>query len=245
VEREVAGVNLRRGAGRVSRPLVLAAALLSMLAFAPGARAAFPGPNGKIAYFSGGDIYTANPDGTEATNITNSWGVYDSGPTWSADGNRIAFLSNRGECGSSSCGANPPSIWVMNADGTDPVRVYRYAGYTALSWSPDGKRIAFSSVVSSYTQIFEVDVDGTGLTQVTNGGSQNADPAWSPDGATIAFSHDGALWKMKDDLRPEPKLVSRRHEARVRRQRVPHGRDRHLHGRQQRCGAHERDEHLR
>jgi TolB protein len=62
------------------------------------ARAAFPGRDGKIAYVGqvGGnfDIYAMNPDGSGQVDLTNNPGL-DGQPAWSADGQQIAFVSER------------------------------------------------------------------------------------------------------------------------------------------------------
>ena len=41
-----------------------------------------------------------------------------------------------------------------------------------------------------YLQLFRVNVDGTGLTQLTNDPSNHLDPVWSPDGSRISFGSD-------------------------------------------------------
>ena len=60
------------------------------------------------------------------------------------------------------------------------------------SWSPDGKRIAYTSRPSSgVLQIYVMNADGTGQTDLTNGATASDwGPAWSPDGTKIAFTSD-------------------------------------------------------
>ncbi|MDP2778002.1 MAG: hypothetical protein Q8O48_10205, partial [Anaerolineales bacterium] len=55
------------------------------------------------------------------------------------------------------------------------------------SWSPDGTRLAFYAGPFGDHNIYIINVDGTGLVQLTNGGD-NLGPSWSPDGNWIAFA---------------------------------------------------------
>jgi Tol biopolymer transport system component len=55
------------------------------------------------------------------------------------------------------------------------------------SWSPNEKRIAFSSDRSGNPNIWVIDVESKVLTQETNGPGENTDPCWSPDGRQIAY----------------------------------------------------------
>ena len=54
-------------------------------------------------------------------------------------------------------------------------------------WSPDGKKIVFSSDREGNLHIFTMDPDGSGAKRLTTEGSFNANPAWSPDGKQIVF----------------------------------------------------------
>src|SRR5918992_951085 len=105
----------------------------------------FPGPNGQIAFVSlrdGNDeIYVMTADGSDQTNLSNN-DADDFNPSWSPDGEKIAFSSFRDETEES----DNEEIYVMNADGsgqtrlTDDPALDRFA-----SWSPDGEKIAFTS----------------------------------------------------------------------------------------------------
>ena len=63
---------------------------------------------------------------------------------------------------------------------------------TSPSFSPDGSQVAFTAALGDGSlglyAIFVVDVDGTGLVQVTSGSYGELDPAWHPEGEEIFFS---------------------------------------------------------
>jgi TolB protein len=61
----------------------------------------------------------------------------------------------------------------------------------APSWSPDGGRLAFYRNLGSFSdpdvEIFVMNADGSGQSQVTSSNGQSFYPDWSPDGAQIVF----------------------------------------------------------
>ena len=86
----------------------------------------------------------------------------------------------------------------MNADGTSRTRLTENDVWDGSpSWSPDGSRIAFqhSEYLSSrdgnsqiyVSQIYVMNADGTGQTNLTNTDTHDIAPSWSPDGSRIAF----------------------------------------------------------
>jgi Tol biopolymer transport system component len=79
------------------------------------------------------DLYTIRRDSTQLQQITNTLNAFNGEAAWSPDGHRIAFRSNRN---------NEYGIYVMNADGSAPVRLTEGGNYPA--WSPDSRRIAFT-----------------------------------------------------------------------------------------------------
>jgi hypothetical protein len=176
------------------RPRIVAAVLAGFLAafvLPPAARAAFPGANGKIAISRAGDIYTINPDGSGAAQLT-SGPDGDSEPAWSADGGSIAF--------SRSSGSNV-DVYSMRADGSALTRLTTDPGSDhSPSWSPDGRTIYFAHTDATEIDVYKVNADATGLTDVTNTpASSEDDPAVSPDGARIAFSSTPNIFVMDAD----------------------------------------------
>ena len=131
-----------------------------------------------------------NADGSGVTNLTNH-SSGDGAPAWSPDGAKIAFTSVRS--------GNFGDIYVVNVDGSGVTNLTNHSsgGYHP-AWSPDGAKIAFTSVRSgnlgdsshNFGDIYVVNVDGSGVTNLTNHSSSNYHPAWSPDGTKIAFQSD-------------------------------------------------------
>ncbi len=82
-----------------------------------------------------------------------------------------------------------PEIYVMAADGKNQTRLTDHpASDLHPSWSPDGKKIAFTSYRNGGNrQIFVMDSDGQNPIRLTNE-VWDQDPDWSPDGQKIAFT---------------------------------------------------------
>ena len=125
------------------------------------------------------DIWIINGDGTGATNLTNSTSD-DVGASWSPDGTKIAFFSDRD---------GNYDIYVMNSDGTGVAQLTTDPQTDATpDWSPDGTQIAFSRLTpGSDGDIWVMNADGTGQTNLTNSARLDYAPDWSPDGLYIAF----------------------------------------------------------
>lgn len=59
---------------------------------------------------------------------------------------------------------------------------------TASAISPDGTRIAFQTKIESNTEIYLINANGSGMTNLTNNPWRDGGPAFSPDGGQIVFS---------------------------------------------------------
>ena len=94
-----------------------------------------------------------------------------------------------------------PDIHTINPDGTGQANLTNDgAADFAPAWSPDGRRIAFSSNRAGNFEIWVMWADGSGATRLTNNAALDAEPAWSPDGTKIAFQSDrdgdSEIWVM-------------------------------------------------
>ena len=129
------------------------------------------------------DIYVANADGSGTTRLTHH-AAGDWRPAWSPDGRRIAFISTRDD--DERHFPRNSEIYAINADGSELTRLTndnRVAGGPV--WSPDGRRIAFSSAIGhGHSSIRLMNADGSEMTKLGRGG----DIAWSSDGRRIVFS---------------------------------------------------------
>jgi Tol biopolymer transport system component len=146
------------------------------------------GDGSKIVFTSSDDdgnsnIWIINSDGTGLTQLTDSG--QDNNPSISADGTKIAFVSTRNDTS---------GVYIMNSDGTGEVLLKEFAADPAMN--ANGTKVAFmKSVVenvgeedeTSHLQIFVINANGTGETQVTHNSRENVWPSFSPDDAKIAF----------------------------------------------------------
>jgi WD40 repeat protein len=118
------------------------------------------------------DIFVVNPDGSGEIQLTFG-SANDAEPTWSPDGSRLAFVSNR---------TGTPEIYSMRANGTDVVQLTQGGVQGTPAWSPDGSKIAFTK----NNNIYRMNADGTGEVQVTTEGGEH--PTWLPTSQRITFS---------------------------------------------------------
>lgn len=148
------------------------------------------------------DIYTMNVDGSGVKRLTTTPG-YDGGPWWSPDGTKIvyrawhpvdsALTSYRALLAQRLVRPNRMELWVMNADGSGQRQITQLGGANfGPSWTPDGKRLIFSSNYrqprSGNFDLFLVTPDGTGLEQVTTEESFDGFPMFNPDGRSLVWA---------------------------------------------------------
>lgn len=127
-------------------------------------------PNGKqLAIRRDTDIYLIDLDGSNPLQLTDEAIGFNQMASWSPDGKRLAFLSNRQGYG---------SVFVMDADGSNQVNLTPKPddvlasawGSRAPAWSRNGQYIYFTArrpVASVNENIFVMNADGTGVTQLT------------------------------------------------------------------------------
>jgi Tol biopolymer transport system component len=164
-------------------------------------RAAWSPDGTSLVYLAGvNNLYIVPFDtlnGTAGTPMLFTIGSYWD-PSWSPDGTRIVAAG--------SIDGNTSLITVFDATTGAVVSSFGAGDNVnnlAPQWSPDGTRIAFQGAVitkttnkggrttlTTYSEIFLANPDGTGLTRVTFLDNFTAFPTWSPDGASLAFRSD-------------------------------------------------------
>ncbi len=144
------------------------------------------------------DIYVADLEGNIVKRLTDSPG-YDAEAVVSPDGSKIAFTSTR---------SGDLEIWIMDIDGSNKRQVTHKLGYDGGAFfSHDGKKLVFRAshpteekdikeykyylnkdlVAPTNMEIFTINIDGTGLKQITDLGRANWAPYFHPSDEKIIF----------------------------------------------------------
>jgi TolB protein len=137
-----------------------------------------PKTNSQLAWVSGRtklpQIYIMDSDGANVMRMTD--GGYASSPSWSPNGQFLAFAWNR------SYGPGAPGgedIYIMDIASKRWTQLTHSEGANDFpSWSPDSRHIVFQREMNGHTEIWMMLADGTDQQQLTHGG-QNSMPNWS------------------------------------------------------------------
>ncbi|MDX1601379.1 MAG: hypothetical protein R3191_07710, partial [Anaerolineales bacterium] len=154
-------------------------------------------PDGRIAFVTLADasshIFTVAEGGTDRRQVT-SGPNYDTYPTWSHDGRRIAYLRAAER---HPVRAIPSHLLLTDPDGANTVNLTPSLdrALSSLTWAPDDRVLAFAGE-SVGNDIYILDVGSQDLLQVTDAASSPVgcrDPSWSPDGAHLVFTCRGGM----------------------------------------------------
>jgi len=164
--------------------------------------------DGRIVFTSVRDgdmeIYTMNGDGSDVRRLTNLPGP-DGGPFFSADGSKIVFRGRHPDPGPELDGylallkkemwrPTGLDVFVMDRDGRNLRQITK--GIGGANWapffSPDGKKIIFATNYKDPRgpnfDLYLINIDGSGLEQVTFSDKFDGFPMFSPDGRKLVFA---------------------------------------------------------
>jgi len=142
-------------------------------------------PNGKLVFEGGvadSSIIVMEPDGSERR-VVGLEGSTERQPTMRQDG-AIVFLSDKGQNGDEW-----HNIFTMDSNGENLKKLTQDGTYNySPCWSPDGKKIVFSTWLGENQEIQVMDADGSNLKRLTNTPKSDYDPYWAPDGRIVFVS---------------------------------------------------------
>jgi Tol biopolymer transport system component len=137
------------------------------------------------------------------------------GPYWnpmlSPDGRHIVLWT----------GGDDRNVWLDDVERQTLTRLTSEGRNSRAIWTPDGRRVAFSSATAGVDNLFWKAADGSGAAErLTTSTSQQAPSSWSPDGKTLAFletsrNGDFDIWALSSegDRQPHPILQTRFNET--------------------------------
>ncbi|MDQ3803114.1 MAG: DPP IV N-terminal domain-containing protein, partial [Acidobacteriota bacterium] len=126
------------------------------------------------------DIFVINANGTNLSRLTNTT-YQNTNPVWSPNGAKIGFLSNR---------AGQTQVFTMNPDGTAQTQIttVNNSRIMGLAWSPNGTKLKFDVDGGGWiAEIYVVNADGSGQTNLTNHPADDKPSGWSNTGGKIVF----------------------------------------------------------
>jgi hypothetical protein len=151
---------------------------------------------GRIAYYNDDShaVFLMNPDGSEKRLlIPDSDRRIELFPifSWSPDGQSLAYSTHSWS-----------DILIYSFDEAQSRDITNVIGKFELqpNWSPDGRKIAFSgNLLSKLFNIYVMNRDGSGITQLTDCAEGCRAPDWSPSGEYIAYQSGHDINVMKSD----------------------------------------------
>ena len=146
------------------------------------------------------EIYQANADGSNIINLTNSDG-YDAEGSYSSDGSKILFASNREAYSRTLTQAEQKlfdddssyfmDLFVMDADGSNVKQLTNSPGYDGGPFfSPDNSEVVWRrfNPDGNSAEIWTMDIDGGNQRQLTSDAMVAWGPYYHPSGDYIIYS---------------------------------------------------------
>lgn len=135
------------------------------------------GENGKRQY----KVQVADADGFNPQTIVTSPEPVMS-PSWSADGNRLAYVSFENKTS---------AIYTQTLATGQRQMVSSLPGINgAPAWAPDGSRLAVTLSKDGNAEVYVLNLQSRALTNVSGNRAIDTEPNWSPDGNSIVFTSD-------------------------------------------------------
>ncbi|HVL82445.1 MAG TPA: PxKF domain-containing protein [Actinomycetota bacterium] len=207
----------RRSAALIA--VLLAVGLMPTVgAGAEGPAVVEPQRVGKIAFQSDAagnhDVWIMNGDGSGQRKLNADPARVDKEdgqPRFSEDGTRIVFASCRNDVqpipcvlGDISKAVGNADIFTMRPDGSEQRQVTSNLAHDGIpDPSPDGRRIAFTSIRNLNTDVYLIDAEGGNERRLTTNAARDHSPSWSPDATRIAFvserTGNGDIYVMNAD----------------------------------------------
>lgn len=116
------------------------------------------------------EVWLVRPSGKGARRL-----VKGGQPSWAPSGRWIAFDA-------------PGGIYAVHPNGSGRHRIVA-GNVGGLKWSPDGRRIAYTSWRANTSEIYVARADGTRPRRLTRNDVDDFDPSWSPDGWKVLYTH--------------------------------------------------------
>jgi hypothetical protein len=92
-------------------------------------------------------------------------------------------------------------LHVIHPDGTGDRVITRGANLTRVAMSPDGRRVAYSGILSDNRwALYVMDADGGHVRQLTDPPGQDSVITWSPDGHSLLFSRTPSVQDSADNF---------------------------------------------
>ncbi len=127
-------------------------------------------------------LYRIHPDGSERQLIDKLNG-YIYAPTWSADGQMLAY--------SKQVARQHPKIYIYDVkSGSHNLVVNAEGSNLSPSFSPDGKKLLYSSTVGGNADIYEMNLSDGSTKQLTTLPSTEVQPSYASDGQSFVYTSD-------------------------------------------------------
>lgn len=127
-------------------------------------------------------LYSVRPDGSDRQ-LLDQLNGYIYAPAWSADGKQLAYSKQEQR--------QPPKIYVYDTRTHIQTLVVDGNGsHLSAVFSPDGRKLIYSSTASGNADIYERQLSDGSTTQLTTLSSTEVQPSYAPDGKSFLYVSD-------------------------------------------------------